>query len=95
MFLVCLCGTISTIFLPETLGAKLPETLADASTFGRDHKFFSYKPNGDGKKRDPDWNQLMESVGFEKNPKKHDIHAELVQDLLSKHYAGLKEAAID
>ena len=27
MMLICLAGSVATSFLPETLGAKLPETL--------------------------------------------------------------------
>lgn len=44
MMLICLVGAIATSFLPETLGAKLPETLEDANQFGRSDKFFSFKP---------------------------------------------------
>jgi len=29
-------------FLPETIGASLPETLDAASEFGKDHKYFSW-----------------------------------------------------
>jgi len=45
MMLICLAGSIATSFLPETLGAKLPETLEDANQFGRTDKYFSLKPN--------------------------------------------------
>jgi len=45
MMLICLAGSIATSFLPETLGAKLPETLEDANQFGRTDKYFSFKPN--------------------------------------------------
>ena len=45
MFLICLAGTIAVAFLPETVGATLPETLEDASEFGINDKFFSYKPD--------------------------------------------------
>ena len=31
MMLICLAGSIATSFLPETLGAKLPETLEVSS----------------------------------------------------------------
>jgi hypothetical protein len=34
-------GTLAALFLPETLHQRLPETLADAQTFGRDQKFWS------------------------------------------------------
>jgi len=44
LFLICLSGTIATSFLPETVGAKLPETLEDANIFGTDDKYFSFKP---------------------------------------------------
>jgi len=44
MMLICLAGAIATSFLPETLGAKLPETLEDANQFGRSDKYFSLKP---------------------------------------------------
>ena len=44
MFLVCAAGALAVILLPETLGAKLPETLEEASQFGRKDKFFSYLP---------------------------------------------------
>eukprot|EP00092_Neocalanus_flemingeri_P014336 GFUD01015463.1.p1 GENE.GFUD01015463.1~~GFUD01015463.1.p1 ORF type:complete len:584 (+),score=109.85 GFUD01015463.1:144-1895(+) len=44
MFLICLAGTVATSFLPETVGAKLPETLEDANQFGRSDKYFSMKP---------------------------------------------------
>lgn len=44
MFLICLAGTVATSFLPETVGAKLPETLEDANQFGRSDKYFSFKP---------------------------------------------------
>lgn len=47
MFLVCVVGAISVSLLPETLGAKLPETLTQASTFGTDDKFFSFLPARD------------------------------------------------
>merc|ERR1712210_325109 len=45
MMLICLAGAVATSFLPETLGAKLPETLEDANQFGRTDKYFSFKPN--------------------------------------------------
>ena len=31
MMLICLAGSVATSFLPETLGAKLPETLEVSS----------------------------------------------------------------
>jgi len=44
MFMICLVGAVGTSFLPETVGAKLPETLEDANQFGRSDKYFSFKP---------------------------------------------------
>ena len=44
LFMICLSGTVATSFLPETVGAKLPETLEDANTFGVKVKYFSFKP---------------------------------------------------
>lgn len=44
MFLICLVGSVAASFLPETVGAKLPETLEDAEGFARTDKYFSYKP---------------------------------------------------
>ena len=44
MFMICLTGSLATSFLPETVGAKLPETLEDANQFGRTDKYFSFKP---------------------------------------------------
>merc|ERR1712025_1132976 len=43
LFLICLSGSVATSFLPETVGAKLPETLEDANKFGKFDKYFSYK----------------------------------------------------
>ena len=40
----CFIGTIAASFLPETIGVDLPETLTEASDFGRDQPFFSFKP---------------------------------------------------
>ena len=44
MFLVCIAGFVATLFLPETLGRKLPETINEASSFGAKDKFFSFRP---------------------------------------------------
>ena len=44
LFMICLSGTVATSFLPETVGAKLPETLEDANSFGQKDKYFSFKP---------------------------------------------------
>ena len=35
MFLICLVGTVSVSFLPETVGAKLPETLEEANNINK------------------------------------------------------------
>ena len=45
MFLVCAIGAIAVSLLPETLGATLPETLEQASVFGKHDKFFSFLPS--------------------------------------------------
>ena len=45
MFLVCAIGAIAVSLLPETLGATLPETLDQASVFGKNDKFFSFLPS--------------------------------------------------
>lgn len=34
-------AAISSMFIPETLGQKLPETLAEAKVFGRGQPFWS------------------------------------------------------
>ena len=47
MFLICLSGAVATLFLPETLGRKLPETIKEAVEFGRRDKFFSFLPEKD------------------------------------------------
>ena len=36
-------GAIASSFIPETLGCYLPETIEQASEYGRDHKYFSFK----------------------------------------------------
>jgi len=41
---VCLFGAIATSFLPETLRAKLPDTVKDSNHFVRFDKYFSFKP---------------------------------------------------
>lgn len=40
MSLISLCGASASFFLPETLGQRLPETLAEAREFGRGQKFW-------------------------------------------------------
>ena len=47
MFLISGAGALSVAFLPETLGATLPETLEEASSFGTKDKFFSILPKRD------------------------------------------------
>ena len=47
MFLISGAGALSVAFLPETLGATLPETLEEASSFGTKDKFFSVLPKRD------------------------------------------------
>ena len=44
LFLICLTGSLATSFLPETVGAKLPETLQEANTFGQQDKYLIVKP---------------------------------------------------
>ena len=104
MFLVCAIGAVAVALLPETLGAKLPETLEEASVFGVDDKFFSYLPSRaipetesevseEEKESLFDWNILMKDVvpdGLK--PGEEDLNATLVKDLLQKHYQGLKES---
>jgi OCT family organic cation transporter-like MFS transporter 4/5 len=51
MFLVCLCGFAATVFLPETLGRTLPETIQEATDFGAKDKFFSFLPGREEKKQ--------------------------------------------
>ena len=45
MFLICASGALAVALLPETLGAKLPETLEEAAQFGAKDKFFSFLPS--------------------------------------------------
>ena len=45
MFVVCATGALAVALLPETLGARLPETLEEASEFGKGDKYFSYLPS--------------------------------------------------
>ena len=44
MFLICFIGFVSASLMPETLYRHLPETIEEASNFGREDKFFSYLP---------------------------------------------------
>ena len=43
--LVCATGALAVALLPETLGARLPETLEEATEFGAKDKFFSFLPS--------------------------------------------------
>jgi len=49
MFLICATGALAVALLPETLGARLPETLEEATEFGAKDKFFSFLPKREGK----------------------------------------------
>lgn len=103
MFLVCFAGATAVSLLPETLGARLPETLEEASTFGAKDKFFSYLPrrkesedqaaNDYFEKQEKesllDWNAVMKDV-VDGCPGK-TVDPNLVKDLLKKHYDGLPE----
>ena len=62
MFLIAGGGALSVAFLPETLGATLPETLEEASTFGTNDKFFSYLPKRDDEKKNK--GKLMDTVNL-------------------------------
>ena len=46
--LIGLIGALSAIFLPETAGVDLPNTIEEAEHFGRDQSFF-YVPILHGK----------------------------------------------
>lgn len=46
MFGICALGAIGTIFLPETNGRPLPETMEDAQNLGRGDSFCSWIPTG-------------------------------------------------
>ncbi|ODM94864.1 Organic cation transporter 1 [Orchesella cincta] len=37
-------GVVSSAYLPETLNQSLPETLEEAENFGKDNKFWSFRP---------------------------------------------------
>ena len=98
LFLVCAAGALAVSLLPETLGARLPETLEEASTFGANDKFFSFLPrkkesdkeaaNDEFEKQEKesllDWNEAMKDIvdGF---PGK-DLNPKLIKDILQKHY---------
>ncbi|KAK6631354.1 hypothetical protein RUM44_005880 [Polyplax serrata] len=42
LFIMILIGFSCSVFLPETLNKKLPETLEDAKAFGKNQKFWSF-----------------------------------------------------
>ena len=42
-------GALTSSFLPETLGCYLAETVEQAASFGRNHKYFSIKVNKENK----------------------------------------------
>ena len=43
MGVACVVGAVTALFLPETAGADLPDTIEDAEKFGKDLPFF-YMP---------------------------------------------------
>ena len=46
MGLLNLFAAVASFFLPETVGCSLPETLQEASDFGKDQRYFSFVKNG-------------------------------------------------
>jgi len=46
--IVCLVGAAATSFLPETLQARLPDSLEDSNLFGLLDKYLSFKPSRQG-----------------------------------------------
>lgn len=100
MFLISGAGAVAVSFLPETLGATLPETLDEASAFGKNDKYFSWRPQSlarvDTEKVDPeeketlfDWNPIMRDA-FQGKPG-DDLNATLIKSLLVKYYSNLPE----
>ena len=69
MFLVCIAGFIATLFLPETLDRKLPETIEEASSFGAKDKFFSFRPGRYERARDRDEDDVTAEAGDMLNKK--------------------------
>ena len=51
MGIMSVVGMFASAFLKETLGQTLPETIEDASAFGKGNKFWSLHPNSDRKNR--------------------------------------------
>ena len=41
--LLSVCSSVAASFLPETLGASLPETVTEAAEYGKDQKYFQLK----------------------------------------------------
>ena len=64
MFIICLIGCVCVMCLPETLGCKLPETIAEASEFGKGDPFFSFLPHGRPKKEKKDKKKKEVSFHF-------------------------------
>ncbi len=100
MFLISGAGAAAVSFLPETLGATLPETLDEASEFGKNDKYFSWRPPNftkvDPEKVDAeekaslfDWNPVMRDA-FQGKPG-DDLNATLIKSLLVKYYSNLPE----
>ena len=46
MGLINLVAAVASTFLPETVGCELPETLKEASDYGKDQNYFSYVKHG-------------------------------------------------
>jgi len=47
MGIMSILGMFASAFLKETLGQTLPETIEEADSFGKEHKFWSIHPNRD------------------------------------------------
>jgi len=102
MFLISGAGAVSVSFLPETLGATLPETLDEASDFGKNDKYFSFKlperiqasnkSDEEEKASLFDWNPIMREA-FEGKPG-DDLNATLIKSLLVTYYQKLPEQKI-
>ena len=76
MFLVCIAGFVATLFLPETLDRKLPETIEEASSFGAKDKFFSFRPGRYERARERDEDEDTAEAGDMLN-KKSDCETSL------------------
>ena len=63
MAVLGLVASFTSSFIPETRGCFLPETLEQASEYGRDHKYFSFKMNNTKKiKEKQDISQVVSKV---------------------------------